>query len=190
MFRLIPLKLLQFFLLLSIATGICPLRAELRILASGTDYLRLDYTAGELDLQRSTGRSFLVGIPEHARVELEILEQQEATGLLPVPGGMTEQIYSASANLGEIGRLRDQKVVELLFTPKVTTGQSTTFFDRQVVELRFDYSPRPYMRPRKERFAEDFYRGMLVNSEQARRWRMSRTRRLGRLLQTGSVDRV
>ena len=77
-------------------------------MASGTDYLRLEYTAGELDLQRNTGRSFLVGIPEHARVELEILEQQEATGLLPVPGGMTKPIYSASAHLGEIGRLRDQ----------------------------------------------------------------------------------
>ena len=173
-----------------IGAACAPSYADLRILDSGTDHLRLEYTADQVDLQRALGRSFLIGIPPEAEVHLEVLEMREVdvAELAPLVA-IPEPEQKVPVFLGEEGRLRDQHVVELVFVPTLSMGLRTAYHDRIVVELQFD-NPGYSKRERRESYSEEFYRGLVANYQQARDWRVPPRRRLGRPLQSDATSRL
>jgi hypothetical protein len=192
LFRLNPSITSLYLLLFGVALEAAwtPACADLRILDAGANHLRLEYTADQVDLQRAMGRSFLIGIPEEATVRLEVLEQREVEVREPAPfEGRPESGSIDPVFLGNRGRLRDQYVVELVFSPVATTGNETVFHDRMVVELDFD-GPGISRRKRRERYSEAFYRGLVANHDQARDWRIPRRRRVSRALQAESGMRL
>ena len=192
MFRPNPSIISIFRLISGVAIGAAftPSYADLRVLDSGRDHLRLEYTADAVDLQRGLGRSFLIGIPPEAEVRLEVLEQRvvDVAELAPLDE-RPEGAQKAPVSLGERGRLRDQHVVELVFVPALSVGAGTVYHDLIVVELKFD-NPGYSRRRRRESHSEEFYRGLVANHDQARDWRVPPRRRLSRPLQSDASQRL
>ena len=164
--------------------------AEVQIVASGPGHLRLVYEAERADRQRPVGRSWLVGLPLQGVVNLEVVEAQEGELVQPgiqIDAGDGEPLRGP-AYLGEIGFIRDQRVVELIFAPCEEEDGTLRVFDRVVVDLRFAGEGEIEGRRRRDRWGEEFFRRNLVNYDQAKKWRRSRARRATKVgLQAGGT---
>ena len=167
------------------------LRAEVRVVESGPGYLRVAYEAEPVDLQLAAGRSWLVGLPLEGEVSLEVVEARASSPAEAISLASLDEDLEGPAFLGARGFVRDQRVVELVFSPRREGGGPVQVYDRVVVDLRFEERARPSWRGRGDRWAEMFYDQTLINYEQARDWRRRRGGRRERpSLQSSSVERV
>ena len=143
--------------------------AELRVSEQTPQRLRLVWTPEGQELEQ--GRGALIGVPIDGQVRLELVEarvartDRAAEDDAPTPGPIF---------LGESGFARRQRVVPVAFAPHVEADGMRTLYDRIVVDLHVTGSGGTRV---ADPWGEAFYRGMLVNPEQARNWRLPPKRR-------------
>ena len=146
--------------------------AELRVSEQTPQRLRLVWTPEGQELEQ--GRGALIGIPIDGQVRLELVEahvartDRAAEDDAPTPG---------PAFLGESGFARRQRVVSVAFAPRVEADGTRTLYDRIVVDLHVTGGGGSEV---ADPWGEAFYRGVLVNSEQAKSWRLPPKRRPAR----------
>ena len=146
--------------------------AELRVLEKGPKRLRLLYEPNGPALER--GRGVLVALPPDGDIRLEIIEARVARKdradekIEPVAG---------PAFLGRQGMVRHQRVAELAFAPHVAQDGVRTLYDRVVVDVHISGGAGHVV---ADPWGEDFYRQVLINSQQARTWRVPPKRRAAR----------
>ena len=158
--------------------------AELRVSEQTPQHLRLVWTPEGRELEQ--GRGALIGVPIDGQVRLELVEarvartDRAAEDDAPTPGPVF---------LGESGFARRQRVVPVAFAPHVEADGMRTLYDRIVVDLHVTGSGGTRV---ADPWGEAFYRGMLVNPEQARNWRLPPKRRPARkaALQEGTWLRI
>ena len=158
--------------------------AELRVSEQTPQRLRLVWVPEGRELEQ--GRGALIGIPIDGQVRLELVEarvartDRAAEDAAPTPG---------PAFLGESGFARRQRVVPVAFVPRVEADGTRTLYDRIVVDLHVTGSDGTRV---ADPWGEAFYRGVLVNPEQARNWRLPPKRRPARkaALQEGTWLRI
>ena len=158
--------------------------AELRVSEQTPQRLRLVWTPEGQELEQ--GRGALIGVPIDGQVRLELVEarvartDRAAEDDAPTPGPVF---------LGESGFARRQRVVPVAFAPHVEADGMRTLYDRIVVDLHVTGSGGTRV---ADPWGEAFYRGMLVNHEQARNWRLPPKRRPARkaALQEGTWLRI
>ena len=158
--------------------------AELRVSEQTPQRLRLVWTPEGQELEQ--GRGALIGVPSDGQVRLELVEarvaqtDRAAEDDAPMPG---------PAFLGESGFVRRQRVVPVAFAPRIEADGTRTLYDRIVVDLYVTGSGGTRV---ADPWGEAFYRGMLVNPEQARNWRLPPKRRPARkaALQGGTWLRI
>lgn len=158
--------------------------AELRVSEQTPQRVRLVWRPEGQELER--GRGALVGVPSDGQVRLELVEahvartDRAALDDAPTPGPVF---------LGESGLVRRQRVVPVAFAPHIEADGTRTLYDRIVVDLHVTGSGGTRV---ADPWGEAFYRGVLVNPEQARNWRLPPKRRPAAkaALQSGTWLRV
>ena len=158
--------------------------AELRVSEQTPQHLRLVWTPEGQELEQ--GRGALIGVPSDGQVRLELVEarvartDRAAEDDAPTPGPVF---------LGESGFVRRQRVVPVAFAPRIEADGTRTLYDRIVVDLYVIGSGGTRV---ADPWGEAFYRGVLVNPEQARNWRLPPKRRPVRkaALQEGTWLRI
>ena len=158
--------------------------AELRVSEQTPQRLRLVWVPEGRELEQ--GRGALLGVPSDGQVRLELVEahvartDRAAEDDAPTPGPVF---------LGASGFARRQRVVPVAFAPHVEADGTRTLYDRIVVDLYVTGSGGSRV---ADPWGEAFYRGVLVNPEQARNWRLPPKRRPARkaALQEGTWLRI
>jgi len=125
---------------------------------------------------RDLVRGALVGIPLEGNPRIEVMEAHAAARYYL---GQDAEVAAAlrldgPASLGEVGYLRDQRVVQMSLGPRLAADGVVVAYDRIVVDVLFDgHAPAAggHGRRRHERFAEAMYEAALANYQQARSWR-------------------
>ena len=131
-----------------------------------------------------------VGIPLDAEVTIDVVEARvlgwsrvfdDALGPLPTDGPVV---------LRGVGFARDQRIAQLAFAPLQEDGQLRAY-DRVVVDVNFNAAPSSALTPDRwsaspgpDRWGEMLYRQVLLNYEQARKWRSARRHSPRRLTAT------
>ena len=159
-------------------------RADLRVSEQTPQRLRLVWVPEGRELEQ--GRGALIGVPIDGQVRLELVEahvartDRAAEDDAPTPG---------PAFLGASGFARRQRVVPVAFAPRVAADGTRTLYDRIVVDLHVTGSGGTRV---ADPWGEAFYRGVLVNPEQAKNWRLTPKRRPARkaALQEGTWLRI
>ncbi|MGY8824815.1 MAG: type IX secretion system sortase PorU [Candidatus Latescibacterota bacterium] len=149
--------------LLAILLAGSELWADLRVIDTGSNYIRLEYRAVET-ARGNSGGTFLVGVPAQGDVHLELIEAEGTDGR-PLAAGR------ALATIEGIGMARRQRVAELSFLSHRGADGQDLSYSRAVVELRFDAATG---RAAVEPSAEGYYSQILSNYEQAKNWRLPR----------------
>ncbi len=163
---------------------------SIQILEQHPDRLRLAYSVGSsvnnampeggpisAGLLGSLCKTSVVGIPLAGEVELEIVEVSPAGtfGMPVLPDGEWDLRLDGPVSLGEPGFVRNQRVVQVNFTPRSADGDSQVqLFTRVVADLRFAVgSHRAGHRHPVSSWEEQFYEQALINYEQAIAWRQT-----------------
>ncbi len=176
-FRYIPTF---FFLLLTMTIPLAVTSwGAVSVVDQGHDYLQILYTA-DGDDWRHADRRCLLGMPENGTVSLDVLEAVEVSGPRQLSEDEAEKLRAdhllqGPAQLDEPGFLRHQRVVALLFGPELTAADELRLFDRVLVQVRFSGGRETGARS-EAGWSEELYRGSLLNYEQARNWRIVRSR--------------
>jgi len=160
--------------------------AEVRLVSSQPDQVRLVWQADEGQLSSGEGQSCLVGLPLEGEPRLEVLEARPAGALAVEPGGPVWMGAQGPAGLSEVGAVRDQRVVGVVFGPGQLGEGRVALYDRVEVVV---YLGRHggVGRARSDRWGEELYQSLLVNYDQARGWRRLPERRTAKGVQeTGS----
>ena len=161
------------------------IRTQIKIVDQSAERLRISYEtvgATSIDTQQdqlsSLIGSCIIGIPVESTPQLEVVEarvaarsstsaaEREATGLR----------LEGPAFLGETGFVRDQRVVKLAFSPRHTDAE-LLIYDRVVADVHFEAvqpNPQPSRSVRRDHWGELLYQQVVINYEQAMRWRMPR----------------
>ena len=118
----------------------------------------------------------LVGMPQEGGAHLEILEAREVARFPAVAGSHLRDGVQPSnpASLGEVGYLRDQRVVGVRFGPGLEPDGTIVVYDHIVAQVHMEgvsAAARVGSKRSGERFAEAMYAAAVVNYEQARGWR-------------------
>ena len=158
--------------------------AELRVSEQTPQRLRLVWTPEGQELEQ--GRGALIGIPIDGQVRLELVEahvartDRAAEDDAPTPGPVF---------LGESGFARRQRVVPVAFAPSVEADGTRTVYDRIVVDLHVMGGDGTRV---ADPWGEEFYRGVLINPDQAKNWRLPLKQRPARkaALQEGTWLRI
>ena len=158
--------------------------AELRVSEQTPQRLRLVWSPKGQEVEQ--GRSALIGVPIDGQVRLDLVEARVARTErateddAPTPGPVF---------LGESGFARRQRVVPVAFAPSVEADGMRTLYDSIVVDLHVTGGGGTRV---ADPWGEAFYRGVLVNPEQAKNWRLPPKRRPARkvALQEGTWLRI
>ncbi len=158
--------------------------AELRVSEQTPQRLRLVWTPEGQELEQ--GRGALIGVPIDGQVRLELVEAHVAR---TDRAAEDDAPTSGPVFLGESGFARRQRVVPVAFAPRVEADGTRTLYDRIVVDLHMTGGGGTRV---ADPWGEAFYRGVLVNPEQAKRWRLPPKRRPARkvALQEGTWLRI
>ena len=158
--------------------------AELRVSEQTPQRLRLVWLPEGRELAQ--GRSALIGVPTDGQVRLELVEARVAR---TDRAAEDDAPTSGPVFLGESGFVRRQRVVPVAFAPRVEADGTRTLYDRIVVDLHVTGSSGSRV---ADPWGEAFYRGVLVNPEQAENWRLPPKRRPARkaALQEGTWLRI
>ena len=158
--------------------------AELRVSEQTPQRLRLVWIPKGQEVEQ--GRGALIGVPIDGQVRLELVEarvartDRAAEDDAPTPGPVF---------LGESGFARRQRVVPVAFAPSVEADGMRTLYDSIVVDLHVTGGGGTRV---ADPWGEAFYRGVLINPEQAKNWRLPPKRRPARkvALQEGTWLRI
>ncbi|SVB75285.1 uncharacterized protein METZ01_LOCUS228139, partial [marine metagenome] len=120
-----------------------------KVIGEGAGFVRLARTTDRPD---ATGHRALVGIPLSGLPSLQIADAPAS--------------QQAAARLGRVGFFRDQRVVEVLFTPCAEANSAPV-----VVDLSFDATTKRVPIPRASFYEDLTYRGAILNHDQSRTWR-------------------
>ena len=120
-----------------------------KVIGEGPGFVRLARTTDRLD---ATGHRALVGIPLSGLPSLQIADAPAS--------------QQAAARLGRVGFFRDQRVVEVLFTPCAEANSAPV-----VVDLSFDATTKRVPIPRASFYEDLTYRGAILNHDQSLIWR-------------------
>lgn len=148
------------------------LSAQVRIVETGAAHLRIVFEPETLDLRLSGGNSWLVGIPAEGDVNLSLVEVEEVRRLswaeveAEVEGIRTD----GPAVLGEVGFIRNQRVVELSFPLRRETNGTLIQYGKVVVDVYFSRAV-DYGQPPSDPWGERYLQHALLNYQQARTWR-------------------
>ena len=158
--------------------------AELRVSEQTPQRLRLVWTPKGQELEQ--GRGALIGVPIDGQVRLELVEAHVAR---TDRAAEDDAPTSGPVFLGESGFARRQRVVPVAFAPSVEADGTRTLYDRIVVDLHVTGGGGTRV---ADPWGEAFYRGVLVNPEQAKSWRLPPKRRPARkvALQEGTWLRI
>ena len=158
--------------------------AELRVSEQTPQRLRLVWTPDDRELEQ--GRGALVGVPSDGAVRLELVEARVAR---TDRAAEDDAPTSGPVFLGESGIARRQRVVPMAFAPHVEADGTRTLYDRIVVDLHVTGGSGTHV---ADPWGEEFYRGVLVNPEQAKSWRLPPKQRPARkaALQEGTWLRI
>ena len=158
--------------------------AELRVSEQTPQRLRLVWTPEGRELEQ--GRGALIGIPIDGQVRLELVEAHVAR---TERAAEDDALTPGPVFLGESGFARRQRVVPVAFAPRVEADGTRTLYDRIVVDLHVTGGGGTRV---ADPWGEEFYRGVLVNPEQAKNWRLPPKRRPARkvALQEGTWLRI
>lgn len=140
--------------------------ADLRILETSPNHIRIEYRAVENDAE-SAGGTFLIGVPLQGDVHLVLIEAAGPDGQALTHFG-AEQLVAITG----FAMARRQRVAELSFLTRTGGTGQREFCARAIVELRFDTAigsavPEPQ--------AEAYYRQIVRNYDQAQNWRLPRS---------------
>ena len=163
-----------------------PAGSEISVVEMQSDRIRLvlQGAAGENHL----GQSCLVGIPLEGEVDIDIVEarvqRRAVSGDLKLEGMRLD----GPSVLGRVGMARDQRVAEVVFTPRLLEDGTVEFYDKVVVDVRLPVAARSVARTKGDRWTEMLHRLNLVNYRQAQPWRHQRLRPLAKpVLQESSA---
>ena len=166
-----------------------PAGSEISVVEMQSDRIRLvlQGAAGENHL----GQSCLVGIPLEGEVDIDIVEarvqRRAVSGDLKLEGMRLD----GPAVLGRVGMARDQRVAEVVFTPRLLEDGTVEFYDKVVVDVRLPVAARSVARTKGDRWTEMLHRLNLVNYRQAQPWRHQRLRPLAKpVLEESSAPRL
>ena len=169
-------------------SGIERIQAQVRLVESGPEKLRIEYAATEEGRSRPLRRSWWVGIPPEGEVRLDVVDAQPRGRVETWLGDEREgsRCPQGPACLGTVGWVRGQRVAELIFADTGTGSGDRRAYERVVVDLHLPPSGPAGGRRRGSRWEEDFLRQTLLNYEQARSWRRPRQRRAPKRLAPGA----
>ena len=158
--------------------------AELRVSEQTPQRLRLVWTPEGQELEQ--GRGALIGVPSDGQVRLELIEARVAR---TDRAAEDDALTPGPVFLGASGFARRQRVVPVSFAPHVEADGTRTLYDRIVVDLHVTGGGGTRV---ADPWGEEFYRGMLVNPEQAKTWRLPLKQRPARkaALQEGTWLRI
>ncbi len=127
-------------------------------------------------LLRLSHQTVVVGIPLSGEVQLEVVEViSSGTFAAPVLDGQEWDLpLDGPVIMGETGFLRDQRVVQISFAPKLAEGDAEVeLFSRVVVDVRFTEgsSRNRQVSHRSGRWEDQLYKQSIINHEQAAAWR-------------------
>ena len=170
------------------------LQAEIQMAHSGPGQWRIVYEAAETNSPLQVERQVLVGIPLEGEVQLEVVEAR-ISGQLgeEAVDELAEDVrLEGPAYLGEIGFARNQRVVPVIFAPRREVADRVFTYDRVVVDLYFTGNLNSGGIQASQRWAEGYYRSLLLNYEQARKWRRTSVRQAAKtsLQQVGQRVRI
>ena len=127
----------------------------MRVIDRGPGFVRLACPTGATENQ---GQRALVGIPLVGWPRLRILE--------------TPALSQATVRLGEVSFFRDQRIVEILFSPGSGVGGPESVSDTVVVEVSFESTSTGQVSTHRGAFYEELmYSRSIANYDQARSWR-------------------
>lgn len=110
--------------------------AHVQALEAGPGRLRLLYQAEQEGVASVQPGTCLVGLPPDGGVELAVLEAHPASRVPAGPQDAWGDLrLEGPAFLGEVGWVRDQRVVEVGFGPRREADGGVQVFDRVVAEL-------------------------------------------------------
>ena len=143
------------------------------------------------DIVRDLVKGGLVGLPLEGPAHLVVLEAREVARLPAEHAGhlISEGRLEGPAFLGEIGHVRNQRVVHVGFGPSLEGDRWIALYDRIEIEIRFADPPASggtRSRRSPDRFGEALYAATILNCQQAQRWRQRRERTAARPAQEGS----
>ena len=165
----------------------------MRLLDYGDSYAQILYTS-DGPVWRNSERRCLLGIPPDGEVGLRIVEAVEGPMEEAVSEAELEELLAdfrldGPAWLGESGLLRNQRVVSLVFAPKLTPSGEIRTYDRVVVVVEFSGSGRSRGRRTADRWGEEVYK-TLLNYEHSKNWRIGRPRPAARVASQRVAERV
>ena len=166
----------------------------LQVVELGDNYLRILYTADGPDWQNSQRRCVL-GIPPDGEVSMHVVEAvgspaTETLNAVELDELIADFRLDGPAELGEPGYLRDQRVISLVFAPRMSTAGSITVYERVSVDVQFTGGGGSRVRRVRDKWGEELYRASLLNYEQARKWRVRRPQPALRTAAQSGVERV
>jgi hypothetical protein len=156
-------------------TGAAP--SQVRLMASGPGYLRVEFTAPQADRPELAARSCLVGVPLDGQVQLAVVEARAGQRVTAPSADEAGVWLDGPAALGESGFLRRQRVVEVIFAPRREADGTWQLFERVVVDLRLSGTAGegpPAVG--EDPLGEEMLGASLLNFEQAKGWRLGHSR--------------
>ncbi len=163
--------------------------AEVRVVDLQPDQVRLLWRAAAGQLTAGEGQSCWVGLPQTGEPSLEVLRVHGAGVLAVEPVGEVWQAAQGPAQLSEVGYVRDQRVVGVVFGPGQLGSDRVGLYAEVEVVVRF--GGHGVSGPvRADRWGEELYQSLLVNYGQARGWRRGRLDRLAKPAQPAGGERL
>ena len=170
-------------------------RPVISVVEERPDGLRLVYEAGRESiswlgesppLHAAQIRNMLcacaIGVPLDAEVELNVVEArvvarldiEEAEKILSDEDALVRA--DGPVAVDETGFARSQRIARVAFAPGLNEQGEILLYDRVVVDVSFSYgkveAPTGGASVRRDRWGEMMYRQMVINYDQARKWRL------------------
>ncbi|MBI2503415.1 MAG: hypothetical protein HYW07_09335 [Candidatus Latescibacteria bacterium] len=167
------------------------MRAEIQLLDSQPTQVRLVWQADPEQLAGGEGQTCWVGLPQTGEPRLEVVGALPAGALRVEPGGEEWTRVPGPARLSEVGYVRDQRVVGVVFGPQPLGADRLGLYGQVEVVVHFGASGvSSSVHP--DRWGEELYQSLLVNYQQSRGWRRRPERRIAKPVQElgGAVFRV
>lgn len=154
-------------------------RAEVRLLYSDAGQVRLLWQADAGQLAAGEVQTAWVGLPQEGAPSLEMVATHQIGSLAVESGGEVWNTAQGPARLSEVGYVRDQRVVGLVFGPQQLGTDRVGLYDQVEVVVHFGGTGTSSgVRP--DRWGEELYQSLLVNYQQARPWRRHQKSRVAK----------
>ncbi|MBI2504507.1 MAG: type IX secretion system sortase PorU, partial [Candidatus Latescibacteria bacterium] len=166
-------------------------KAEIQLLDSQPTQVHLVWKADPEQLAGGEAQTCWVGLPQSGEPRLEVVAARRAGELVVESEGEVWTTAQGPVCLSEVGYVRDQRVVGVVFAPQRLGADRVGLYGQVEVVVHFGGvgSAAPV---RLDRWGEEWYGALLINYAQARDWRCPQGGRAGKPTQelAGEVFRV